>query len=232
MKKLRKKKKDSKKPTDAQVRRNRLLFGACAIGVFIAAFGIIYGYTALSTGWQESKALKQIQSELEDERVLGMSLLARTRLFAHTPKLCRMLHEDESVEVRKAAPLALAALNDNQAMPCLIYALGDDSDAVADAVMQGLHKMTDERMTWENVLDWWGAHATEYVGNACSHSEGVPVVDAMERMLESEKHYVRFAAVRRLSLLRHAATRPLLEKAAGDPHEKVRKAAAQALEQL
>ena len=65
-----------------------------------------------------------------------------------------------------------------------------------------------------------------------AHPDGVPVVAAMEKLLDDEKDYNRVAVVLRLKLLRHAMAKPLLEKAAADPAENVSRAATEALDEL
>jgi len=231
MKRLKKKKKDSKKPTDAQVRRNKVLFGTSVSAAVILVFGLIYGYTALSPKWQENKALEQIESEDERERTRGMWNLARGHLTQHTARLCEMLNSDPSVNVRKSAPLALVKLNDPRAVPCIVYALGDHSDIVALAAMDALQQRFGGEMAWDSVMAWWESHKGEYE-DAIDPPEGEPVVTAMATLLQDESYYVRLAAVKRLARLKHPAARPLLEKAAADPEEKVCQAAKEALEEL
>jgi len=232
MKKLKKKKKDpKKKPTDSQIRRNRIIFGACTTAAFAVVFGLIYGYTCVSPRWRENKALKLIRSEDNQERISGMWRVATGRMVQHTDKVCTILAGDSSVKVRKSAPLALAKLNDRRAVPCVIYALGDRSNDVAEAAMQALRRMLGEDFAWDRVVDWWQAHESEYQ-DAIDHPGGMPVVSAMGKLMEDEKYYVRLVAVKRLALLAHPAARPLLERAAADPSEKVREAAEEALKRL
>jgi HEAT repeat protein len=233
MKKLKKKKAPAKKgvrakPTRSQVRRNRLIFGAGALGALALIFALGYGYTAVTTWWNESRGLSRIASEDEETRIEGMWNLAKGRLIQHTPKVCALLHNDPSVNVRKSAAAVLAGLNDRRAIPWLVYALGDEADSVAEAAMGALGRFLGQEISWEEVIDWWQAHRGEYPADP-DLPVGVPVVSAMEKLLGAEEYYMRLAAVKRLARVKHIAARPLLERAANDPHDRVRQAAREIL---
>lgn len=232
MKKLKRKTQSKKKkPDEKTVRRNQVIFAVCAIATVLIAFGLIYLYITKAPKWREDKALKLIQSENEQERIEGLWGLAKTGRIRHAQKLCEMFKTETSAKVRAAAPLALAELNDPRAVPTLVFALGDENDAVAGAAMTALRQMSLGKITWQSVIDWWEANKGEYE-DAFDHPDGLPVVSAMARMLDDEKDYVRVAAVDRLRKLKHASARPLLERAAADPAENVSRAAKEALDEL
>lgn len=232
MKKLKRKKKSGKtKPDEKVVRRNQIIFVVCAVAAVSLVFGLIYAYTINAPKRREDKALKLIQSELEHERIEGIWRLANTGRIGHTQKLCEMLKTEASAKAKAAALLALAKLNDPRALPTLVLALGDENDAVARAAMEALQQMSDGKITWQSVIDWWEANKGEYE-DAFDHPDGVPVVSAMARMLDDEKDYIRVAAVDRLRKLKHASVKPLLERAAADPAENVSRAAREALDEL
>ena len=232
MKKLNRKNKSKKsKPDEKTVRRNQIVFAVCAVAAVLLVFGLIFGFTKMAPKWREQKALKRINSEDENERIRGMTTLANAGRFRHTQKLCEMLKTEASVKVRAEVPLALSRMDDRRAVPAIVFALGDESDAVANAAMSALQQMLDDKMTWHSVIDWWETHKGDYE-DAFDHPSGVPIVSAMEKLLDDEKDYNRVAVVLRLKLLRHAAAKPLLEKAAADPAENVSRAAREALDEL
>jgi len=220
-----KRKKTAVKPTESQVRRNQVLFALGVVGAMLLVVGLGYGYTFLSTDLQTRKGLKRIASDDEATRLKGIANLAKARAREHMPALGRLLLSDPSTKVRRSATRALERMKDRRAIPWLMFGLGDEADSVAEAAMASLRKYLGEEFGWEDALTWWYEHRGEFD----TAPDGVPVVDAMAKLLEREEYYIRLAAVHRLARLRHEAARPLLELAAEDDHKKVRDAAKEAL---
>ena len=229
MKKLKKKK--AVFGTSIQnVRRNRLFFaGACVAGLVVCV-GIIYGYWAVSN-WLVTRELQQLNSDNEDARILGMRNAARARNVDRIPRICDLLRTDPSQKLRSEAIAAVVRMNSKKAAPTLVYALGDEIDAVANESMAALQTVVDKNLDWPNVIDWWSKNKDTYAGWAYHRpgDDGVPVVDAMQKLLKSESKFTRFGAVARLARLKNPAAAAALTIATADSDEKVRTSAADAL---
>jgi|GEM_PF-5287028 len=227
-KKTSKHKKVVAKPSDRQVLRNRILFGVGVAAAMLLMVGLVYGYSLLAGDWQVTKGLDRIASDDEEMRLDGIRRLAKVRAREHLADVGELLLTDPSINVRRGVPDALVRMRDRSAIPWLIFGLGDEADTVANAAMESLQSYLGSDFGWEKVLGWWEENSGEF----SQSPEGLPVLDAMAKLLESEEYYVRLAAVHRLARLKHEAVRPLLERAAADDNEKVKEAAAAAMAEL
>ena len=231
MKKL--KKRNVYVPPDQNARRNRLLFAAACVGALALCVAIIFGYWKVSS-WFMTRNLERLNSAKEDDRVLGMRDAARAGYGDRLPRICDLLRTDRSQRVRGEAVAAIARMGNKKGVPSLIYALGDETDAVANESMVVLQKMVDKNIDWSNVIEWWNKHRSDYDGWAYQRPEdtGVPVVDAMQRLLKNDNKYIRFGAVERLAKLKHSAAAPALTAATADSFGKVRSLATDALKAI
>jgi len=231
MKKI-KKKKTAYVPPDVLARKSRRWFILGSIGGLVLILAIVVGYVSVAQ-WLVQRDLQKLEAEgpeNADKRIIGMRNAARSRHTPFIPRICDLLRTDPSVNVRKEAAAALARMGNGAAVPSLVYALGDDTDAVAKDAMAALRTIADKDLEWAGVIDWWNQQEPKYEwAYHRPQDSGVPVVDDMRAMLSSENNITRLIAVQRLAKLEHQAAAAALEAAANDPDEHVKSAAADAL---
>jgi len=229
MRKLKKRKIALGVHTDAEIRRNRLIFAGASVAALLVIVGLIAGYVYL-TNWFLARDLARLQSTSPDTRILGVRNLARGRHTEHISKICDIARSDASPKIRKESVDALVRMNHRSAVPTLVYALGDEDDSVAYEAMKALQAIADKDLDWPAALDWWAAHKGEY--EAAYHrtgDDGVPVVADMMKLLNSKDRLARLGAVQRLARLKHAEAAKALAAAATDADPHVRAQATEAL---
>jgi len=232
MKKIRKKSKNVYVPPDVLARKNRRWFILCSAGGLVVILAIIVGYVSVAK-WLVQRDLQKLEAEGPEnaqKRIIGMRNAARSRNTQFIPRICDLLRTDPSVNVRKEAAEALARMGHGAAVPSLVYALGDETDAVAKDAMAALRKIANKDLEWSGMIDWWNGQKPKYEwAYHRPQDSGVPVVDDVRKFLSSENNIIRLTAVQRLAKLEHQAAAEALEAAANDSDEHVKAAAVDAL---
>jgi len=232
MRKLKKTSKSVYVPPDVLARKNRRWFILGSIGGLVVILAIIVGYVSVAK-WLVQRDLQKLEApgpENAEKRIVGMRNAARSRYTQFIPQICDLLRTDPSVKVRREAVDALARMSHGSAVPSLVYALGDETDAVAKDAMSALRKIANKDLEWPGVIDWWAEQRPKYEwAYHRAQDSGVPVVDDMRGLLLSENSITRLGAVQRLAKLEHQAAAEALGSAANDTDERVKSAAVDAL---
>jgi len=151
----------------------------------------------------------------------------------HTPELCDLFRHDSRRQVREAALNAIAVMRDPNAVPTLMYALGDPSENTAQSALNALAKVADPHLDWHNVLQWWEENKTQFADSYRREEDtGTPVIDSLTRNLENGDKYQRADAVARLAKLKHPLAIPALTLATTDTEPIVFEPAIKALAAL